>query len=116
MKSSYAGSNPSPRSMETDIVFLALYKPSKEVNQVIKGSDPVTRWESVYGNQEDAYRGAAVFIRDHLLNSTLCTSEKMEAVEAIEDAVRTGDVEAVIAYWNEEVTNHQVRVYKGLAL
>lgn len=102
--------------METDIVFVALYKPSKGAIQAIKGSDPVARWESVYGNQDDAYRGAAIFIRNYLLNSTLRVPEKMEAIEAIEDAIRSGDVEAVISYWNEEFTDHQVRVYKGLAL
>lgn len=104
---------------EADFIFVARYRAPKDAypTTLSRGSqDPVIRWCSVYGTQEEAYRGAATFIRDALLNSTLRSSADQDVIKEIEDSVRSGDVESVISLWNEEFPTHKVKVYKGVAL
>lgn len=104
---------------EPDFIFVARYKAPKDSypTKLAQGAqDPVIRWCSVYGSQEEAYRGAATFIRDALLNSTLRACANQDVIAEIEDSVRSGDVESVISLWNEEFPAYKVKAYKGVAL
>lgn len=103
--------------METiDVIFVAVFQPPKEHEPkfMFRGEKhPITRWTSVYGSQEEAYRGAATFIRDLLLWSNLRSTANRKAIREIEAAIRRGDVENVISLWNDEVPQFKVKIYKG---
>lgn len=99
-----------------DVIFVTVFQPPKdqEPKLMLRGEKhPITRWTSVYGTQEDAYRGAATFIRDMLLWSNLRSNVTRKSIREIEDAIRKGDVETVISLWNEEVPQYKVKVYRG---
>lgn len=99
-----------------ELIFVVLFKPEKGQEPIYlapQEQDPVTRWFSVYGSLEDSYRGAATFIRDVLLKSPQAKNADPEAIESIKEAIRQGDVESVIGFWNEEIPTHKVKVYKG---
>lgn len=119
LKLSHVGSSPSPGTMEVanpDIFFMARYKPATGLAKAVSSEGPVVHWSSVYSDEEDAYRGAATFIRNCLLNSSLRTSENMQVIRKIEGCVRKGDVDSVITLWNENFQDNQVRVYKSTPL
>lgn len=102
-----------------ELIFVSRFEPEKgqEPIYMTPGEEhPIGRWFSVYGTLEDSYRGAATFIRDALLGSTLAASADQEVIKGIKESIRQGDVESVIASWNEEVPTHKVKVYKGRAL
>lgn len=104
---------------DPDFVFVARYAAPKNDYPLTtsRGSqDPVIRWCSIYGTQDEAQKGAATFIRDALITSTLRSSANQDVIKQIEDAVRAGDVESVISFWNDEFPKHKVKVYKGVAL
>jgi transcriptional regulator CtsR len=100
----------------TDIIFVVFFQIPKdqEPKLIFRGENhTVTRWTSVYGSQEDAYRGAATFIRDMMVLSNLRSNLTHELIQEIEEAIRKGDIETVISSWNDEMTQYKVKIYKG---
>lgn len=95
--------------------YLAQYQPRKAEESVLTVDGKPTfiqHWLGVYPSFGEACKNAAVFIRDSLLGTDLRYDQELEVIELIEDAIRAGAVEDVIAFWNDAFPDNEVKIYK----
>jgi len=105
--------------INSDMVWLAQYEASKgtEANCLVDYSQPEHQsWLAVYGAQEDAYRGAADFIRASLLTSSLRNFLQKSQRDLLDQTAAGESSEDLIVVWNEMFPAHKLKVYKTFIL